>query len=179
MAKKLLALVIVVALVAGGAAVALGVGPLGDAPQSGAESGDDVESFPTETAESTNDGGDTSSTTTAEQPFTLTVDSIEECGETCRDVTTTLTNEQSSTASNVTVYTRIYAGNGTDGDVVWEGTESVGAMDAGESGTDTTRVELSLRDGYAIQSADGWITVQTTVQSENETMTTTEQRQVA
>jgi Rieske Fe-S protein len=51
-------------------------------------------------------------------------------------------------ATDVAVDTRIYAGNGTDGDVVWEG-------------------------------AGGWITVRTTIQSAEETVTVTQRRQVA
>ncbi|AXG11426.1 hypothetical protein DU484_17065 [Haloplanus rubicundus] len=38
---------------------------------------------------------------------------IEECGRTCRNVTSTLTNDGTA-ASDVTVYT--HAGNGVDGD---------------------------------------------------------------
>ena len=55
-------------------------------------------------------------TARSESPFGFVVDQIETCGETCRDVTTTPTNRQSTAASDVTVTTRIYAGNGTDGD---------------------------------------------------------------
>lgn len=183
MIKKLLAVGAVLLLIVGiGAAFATGVGP---AP--GGDSGSDIESFPTETPESSSDsdttsdgttGGDDVTATTTGPPFTFTIDQIAECGQTCRDVTTTLTNEQSTADSNVTVYTRIYAGKGTDGDVVWEGTESVGALDAGESYTGTKRVELSMGDAYTIQQRDGWITIQTTVDSDGETMTFTEQRQV-
>jgi hypothetical protein len=94
-------------------------------------------------------------------------------------VTSTLTNQQDTTAEDVTVYTRIYAGNGTDGDQVWEGSESVGTLDASESYTATKRVELSFADAYAIDQEDGWITVQTTVETADQTVTFTEQRQVA
>ena len=123
--------------------------------------------------------GGTDEATAAERPFGFTVDRIEECGRTCRDVTATVTNQQSTEASDVTVETRIYAGNGTDGDPVWTGERAIGELAAGESATNTTRVDLGLSDAVAIESEDGWITIETTVSSDGETMTITERRQVA
>ncbi|MBX0324167.1 hypothetical protein EGH21_14105 [Halomicroarcula sp. F13] len=179
MRTKLLAVGGVVLLLAGAAGAVL----TGFGPASGGDSGSDVESFPTETpAERTTDSGGADSaetTATATPPFGFTIDDIENCGQTCRDVTSTLTNQQDTTATDVTVYTRIYAGNGTDGDVVWEGSEPVGTLDAGESYTATKRVELSYSEALAIENEDGWITVQTTVQSDDRTVTFTDQRQVA
>jgi hypothetical protein len=122
---------------------------------------------------------ETGTATAAERPFGFTVDRIEECGRTCRDVTATVTNQQSTEASDVTVETRIYAGNGTDGDPVWTGERAIGDLAAGESATNTTRVDLGLSDAVAIESEDGWITIETTVSSDGETMTITERRQVA
>lgn len=63
--------------------------------------------------------------------------------------------------------------------MVWEGTETVGDLGAGESYTATKRVELSLADGYAVERHDGWITIQTSIQSADGTVTFTEQRDVA
>lgn len=115
----------------------------------------------------------------ASQPFAVTIDSIERCGTTCRDVTTTLRNNQRTTARNVTVWTRLFAGRGTDGDVVWRGTERVGRLGPGASTTATNRVTLSLGDGLAIRSADGWVTLQTTVETAEGTVRFSERRQVA
>ncbi|MEF8855919.1 MAG: hypothetical protein V5A16_00705 [Haloplanus sp.] len=171
---SLVAVVAVVLLVA--IAVSLGVS---SGPASDGGSGADIESFPTETPTRTESGDSAGETTTTSEPepdFVFTIDRIEECGETCRDVTTTLTNDGAA-ATDVTVYSRIYAGNGTDGDVVWEGRERVGALDAGASYTTTEQVDLSLADAVAVESAGGWITVQTTVQSDEKTVTFTEQRQ--
>jgi hypothetical protein len=146
------------------------------------------EAFPTATpsdAETPSDGGDDVETTTADgtstetPPFGFAIDSIEECGQTCRDVTSTLTNQQDTTAENVTVSTRIFAGQGTDGDEIWRGQEDAGTLAAGESYTATNRVELSLSEGLKIQNNDGWITVQTTVETEDQTVTFTDERQVA
>lgn len=174
---------IVVLLPGGGLAFASGF-----SPGSGGDDGATTE-FPTATAapgstptpDGTGDGGDgTGSTTTpVQQPFAVTVDRVEECGRTCRDVTVSLTNRQSDPASGVTVYTRVFAGNSTDeDDVVWRGTEDVGGLAAGETHTTTKRVELSYSEAYEVQQADGWITVQTTVQTDDRTVTFVERRQV-
>ncbi|MFC7046741.1 hypothetical protein ACFQH6_16190 [Halobacteriaceae archaeon GCM10025711] len=181
---KLLGVLALVVLVGGVAAFATGFGP---AP--GGDTGADDGSFPTETTTTAADtgagggssgGSDAATTTTATAPpFTFVVEKVEECGTTCRDVTTTLTNEQSTPASDVTVHTRIFAGKGTDGDVVWKGSEPVGVLDAGESYTATRRVELSMMDAYKIKQNDGWITIQTSVTADGETTTFTEQRDVA
>lgn len=171
--------VVVVLLVA--LPVILEVGFVSD---DGGDSASTVESFPTETPAATGtesgseDGATGDAETTETGPsYAFVIERIESCGETCRDVTTTLTSEGAA-STDVTVYTRIYAGNGTDGDVVWEGSEPVGDLDAGESYTATKRVELSMTDAFAVQQADGWITIQTTIQSDEKTVTTTEQRKV-
>ncbi len=156
---------------------------LAAAPGSG-DGGDTAstdDSFPTETpADSTTgvDDGATDTDADTGPSFAFEIDRIESCGETCRDVTTTLTSEGAG-STDVTVYTRIYADNGTDGDVVWQGSEPIGDLDAGESYTGTKRVDLSITDAYAIQQSGGWITIQTTIQSDEKTVTTTERRQVA
>ncbi|MFW5919811.1 MAG: hypothetical protein ACOCSF_06415 [Halanaeroarchaeum sp.] len=171
------ALVVLVVLV-----VALAIGAVlytGAGPAPGGDSGDDIEEFPTEHA---TDAGSTETTATDEgDPFTFTIDNIEECGQTCRDVTATLDNNQNETATNVTVYIRIFAGeNNTDTeDVVWEGTEEVGTMEAGTSHTTTERVELSLQEGRKIDQENGWITMLTTVESDDRTVTFQSSEQVA
>jgi len=152
-----------------------GLGP------SDGDSGEDIESFPTETPAEAEPESESGETTAAAEPgpaFAFTIDRIEECGRTCRDVTSTLENDGDTAASDVTVYTRIYAGNGTDGDVIWEGRERVGELGAGESYTTTERVELSLADAVAVENEDGWITVQTTIESDEKTVTDTQRRQV-
>jgi len=182
---KLLAMGGVIALLlagVGGAFVA-GIGPF-----QAESSGEDISEFPTETAEATEsdttttdtgDTGDSDGGAASTLPFAFTVDSIEECGQTCRDVTSTLTNQQNSTADDITVYTRIYAGNSTGGDVVWEGSEDVGTLEADGSYTTTRRVDLSFGDAYAIEQANGWITIRTTVETADQTVTLSDQRKVA
>lgn len=182
-----------------GAAFYTGVGP---AP--GGESGDPIDEFPTETEsesapaeddgaegtesaqESDEDAGGTESDQEPDDeadasPFLFGVDDVEECGQTCRDVTATVYNNQNEPASEVTVYTRIFAGeNNTDADdVVWEGTEDVGTLDAGASHTTTERVDLSLQQAFEIERNDGWITILTTVESDDETVTFSDSEKVA
>ncbi|MFC6872675.1 hypothetical protein [Halobellus marinus] len=179
--KLIVAVVLIVALGAG--AVVVG----GDLLSGG--NSDDTEPFPTATATQTpasgDDGGAEGATTAASAgtptpPFAFTIDNIEECGQTCRDVTSTLTNQQDTTAEDVTVYTRMFAGNETnEDDEVWRGSADVGTLEPGESHTETRRVELSLSDGLAIQNAGGWITIQTTVETADQTITFSERRKVA
>jgi hypothetical protein len=195
------ALVATLVLVLLGAGVAFafttGVGPLPGGSDAGDQSNDP---FPTQTAAPSDDatgsssgssggesggtdGGDASSgdqtRTASPEPFAFTIDRIEECGQTCRDVTSTVTNRQSEAASGVTVYSRIYVGNSTDSDdVVWRGSEEIGDLAAGESYTATKRVQLSFSEAFAVQQADGWITVQTTIETDQQTLTYTERRDV-
>jgi hypothetical protein len=181
MNEKLVALVgVLLLLLSGGvAAYVTGTGPF-----QAASSGEDISAFPTETTEiaetaATDGDSDPSAGGAASSPpFDFTVGAIEECGRTCRDVTSTLTNQQNSTAESITVYTRIYAGNTTNGDAVWEGSEDVGRLEPDRSYTTTRRVDLSFGDAYAIEQADGWITVQTTVETADRTVTISEQRDV-
>ncbi len=159
--------VVVLVVAAGlGAALYTGAGP---AP--GGDSGDEIEEFPTADDANTED----SDTTSPDEmdPFSFTIDDIEECGETCRDVTATLDNNQEETATNVTVYIRIFAGqdNTDTEDIIWEGTEDAGTMAAGEDHTTTERVELPLQDARKIDQEDGWITILTTVESDDTTVT--------
>ncbi|MFB6119158.1 hypothetical protein [Halosegnis sp.] len=175
-----LAVVVLVAPVGAGA-LATGFGP--------APGGDSGTPAPTPVSTGTvydgdgggSDGGGSDTTATqAPPPFDFTIDSIEKCGQTCRDVTATLSNQQSTAASGVTVYTQIYAGNTTDSDDrVWSGTEDVGALAANDSYTSTNRVELSLTEANKVQNNDGWITIVTTVESDDTTITFTERRDVA
>jgi hypothetical protein len=136
---------------------------------------------PTETAAGTSAGTatDTATATAAGDPFSFFITEITNCGDTCRDISAELTNEQSSEAGNVTTYTRIYAGNTTAEDAkVWENRKQFGAMAPGETQQTTQRVEFSLTDAVTINEKDGWVTIVTTINSEDETMTVTERRKV-
>lgn len=182
--------------VGGAAAFVTGFGPMGNL--GGGDSGD-VTNTPESTGTvwdgSGGDGGSgdasgdsagtsgASGSTAAQQqsgpPFSFTVQSISKCGQTCRDVTVKLTNNQDQRAEDVSVYTRIFAGKTTDKDSkIWEVRRDVGSLGAGESTTATSRVKLSYSEGYQVQQNDGWITIVTTVSSADKTITFKEQRDV-
>ena len=164
-----------VVVVGGAAAFATGFGP---APGGSDEA---IGDFPTSTATPTPSSGVVAASTTSEPrpEFAFTVDRTESCGQTCRDVTSTLENTGNETATGITVYTRIYAGQDTSGDVIWQGTEDVGSLDPVATVTTTMRVELSLSEAATVQRERGWITVQTAVESDQRTVTFTDSRQVA
>ncbi|MFD1599055.1 hypothetical protein [Halobellus rarus] len=180
--KPIVVLALLVAVVAG--AVVIG----GDAlPGS---DGADSDPFPTatstpgETTQTSADSEpagttDTAAASTPTPPFGFVIENIEECGTTCRNVTSTLTNQQDTTAEEITVHSRIFAGQGVDeDDQIWRGEEPVGTLGPGESYTTTREVELSFQEGLAVQNEDGWITIQTTVETADQTVTFTEERQV-
>lgn len=180
--SRVFAGIIVVALVASGAGAALfvGVGPVADSTGEGGPATSVSQQEP-----SGGDGGGSGSaepaTEPAPPPFTFAVDAIEECGQTCRDVTVTLYNQQDDTATGVTVVTRIYAGqdNTDSGDMVWETEVAVGTLEADAAYTTTERVELSYGEAFSVQQQGGWITVHTTVRSDERTVTFEESQQVA
>jgi len=112
-------------------------------------------------------------------PFEVQIGRIESCGRFCRDITASLTNRQSTAATNVVVTTRLYPGNRTDGRPVWTGEVAVGRLGPGATATTSERVELSVFDAVAVSDAGGWVTVSTTIRSDRRTVTVTERRQVA
>lgn len=172
-------LVVVIAVAGVGAALYTGIGP---APGGG--SSEEIEEFPTaedteadstegDSTEADTDDGESGSTGDEEiEPLSFTIDDIAECGSTCRDVTATLDNNQNETESNVTVFIRIFAGedNTETDDIVWEGTEEAGTIAAGESYTTTERVDLSFQDARKVDE-EGWITILTTIESDDTTVT--------
>ncbi|MDZ7701396.1 MAG: hypothetical protein U5J98_04635 [Halobacteriales archaeon] len=171
-------LVVLVLAMGLGWAVYSGVGP---AP-GGTDSGEPLTDFPTATpGDDSSSTGESGPTATAEPPFAFTIDAVEECGQTCRDVTASLHNNQDESATGTTVFTRVFAGqdNTDTDDLVWEGKEEVGTLDAGATHTATRRVELSLQDGLKIDQHDGWITIVTTVQTDERTVTFRDSEQVA
>lgn len=123
-------------------------------------------------------GGDDTGTAS---PFSFAVDSIENCGRTCQDLTVTLRNNQPDAANQVTLHTRIFAGknNTGDSDEVWEDTLAVGTLESSGSYTTTERLEFSFREGQKITDEDGWITIRTTVESTETAITFERSRQLS
>jgi hypothetical protein len=118
--------------------------------------------------------------TAAPPPFGFEIVATEPCGQTCRDVTVELTNNRETAASGVTVSTRIFAGNETTEEaMVWDDEEDVGRVAAGETVTSTRRVELGFSGGIAVQNSGGWVTIVTTVASDEATVTFERTEQVA
>lgn len=148
----------------------------GDGPDDARSSADDGAA----TAGSTADDGATGDDASAGPPFRFRIETIERCGRTCRDVTATLVNGQDQGASDLVVETAIYAGNDTnDGDRVWRDSERVGSLAADAEHTSTRRVDLGWGGGLAVKRAGGWITVETTVETAERSVTLERQREVA
>lgn len=128
--------------------------------------------------DTTTTGAETTATTTAEpEPasFLFTVDRVERCGRTCRDVTVTVRNQGGTAAENVDVGVRVLA----DGEALWTGSQSFDRIGAGESRTQTERVNLGLFGGAKVKANDGYVTIETTIEWDGGQQTFTERRQVA
>lgn len=123
------------------------------------------------TAETNETAGDSD----GDPAFDGTVDRIEDCGTTCRDVTATLSNVGDATATSVAVEFRL----SVDGDRIRANEESVGTLAAGESYTTAQRIELGYGDALAIERNDGWVTIETVIRFDGGTVVTAEERQVA
>jgi len=125
-------------------------------------------------------GGDDGTETTPDEPaFTVVADNTEKCGRTCRDVTSTVTNRHNATAENVSVATQIYAGKRATANRSGGGRPTSAPLEEGKSHTATKRIQLSFGDAIAVKGASGWVTIETTVESDGETVTLTERRDVA
>lgn len=116
--------------------------------------------------------------TASSQPFALETRDVETCGMLCRNVTSTVTNDQSAGARDITITTRLYAGNDTDGEVRWQATERVGRLGPGETYRTIQGVELQLADALAIRDTGGWVTIDSTVETADQSVTVTDRREV-
>jgi hypothetical protein len=84
--------------------------------------------------------------------FQFEVLDLESCGRTCRDANVELTNSGDA-AIDVAATSRLYAGKAGD-DKVWEGTEAIGDMDAGETVQRTIRIELNFVEASKLCGAN-------------------------
>lgn len=124
---------------------------------------------------SVNDTAGQNDTAETGEEWSFTIDSIESCGNTCRDVAATLENTGNTTRTGVTVTTKVYA----DGELLWEGTEDAGTLGSGESDTATRRVDVGYTGGLAIESNDGYVTIRTMVSYDGGRTVFEDRKQVA
>jgi hypothetical protein len=110
-----------------------------------------------------------------QRPFTLDVEKLDDCGNTCRDVTVSLTNNGGNPRENVSVTTNVYAGQ----DSVWQGEASVGTLASDESTRRTEHVDVGYVGGAKIERNGGTVTIETVVRWDGGAATYREQRQVA
>ncbi len=188
----LVAAVVALLVVASGVAVIAGVVPLpGDGPdvppptptaeppQDGTEPPRDATATPGAATGTPPPGDGPAATATPVAEFRIEVRNVEQCGTTCRDVTLALSNVGTASASGVSASVTLYAGNSTaEGDAVWTGDEDVGDLPAGGTFTTTRRVSLSFSEAFAVQQANGWVTIETTIRTDGRTVTFTERRNV-
>ncbi len=177
MDRTAVAVVVFAALVAGGLAFGVaylyGVGPLEEDPADGLEEPDDAGDV-VEVDDEDDDaaGGDDVGDARDGPAFEMEITEITHCGETCRDVDVTLRNNMDVEATEVVFYTRIYSGASTsEDDVVWADNRDVGAISAGDTLESTDRVELTSQKANDVRREDGDITIETTVESSQETVT--------
>ncbi|NHN61168.1 MULTISPECIES: hypothetical protein [Halorussus] len=171
------AVVLLFSLAAGGVLLA-GDDGLGGTPD--APAGDSTTTTTTGSGGSPTDtaSGDSASDATAtpsDSGYAFTIQSIEDCGSTCRDVTARLDNSGGAVREEVEVTTKMYA----DDDLLWAGNETVGRLGPGESHTSTRRVDVGFSGGLAISANDGYVTIVTVVRSEGGTARFSERRKVA
>lgn len=107
--------------------------------------------------------------------YDFAIERIERCGTTCREVTAALANAGDRPRRNVRVTTRVYA----DGDLLWEGDESVGHLEPGESHTTAKRVNVGLAGGVKIRANGGYVTIVTVVESAGGSARFEQRRKVA
>lgn len=107
-------------------------------------------------------------------PFSFHIKQIEDCGQTCREVTASITNNQEATAEGVVVRSVIYTG----GDKIWEGQNTLGDIATDEQVTDTKTVKLGYMAAYKVKQNDGEILVKTYVTTGGVTYVYSENRDV-
>ncbi|SDJ85608.1 hypothetical protein [Natronorubrum texcoconense] len=90
---------------------------------------------------------------------------VVECGRTCREATTTLTNTGTDDATAVQVAATVVAGE----TLVWETDEEIGRLEAGETVTRTQRIDIDVVSALAIENNDRTVTITTTITSAQRT----------
>lgn len=99
--------------------------------------------------------------TNSSAPLAHTVVNITTCGQTCRLMNTTVTNEGNSTAEDTTVHYRIYSGD----EQVWRGNRTIGTLAVNETAALETRIEVGMGQGMQIRSNDGDVLIRSNITS--------------
>ncbi|MUW14354.1 hypothetical protein GJ633_06525 [Halorubrum sp. CBA1125] len=101
-----------------------------------------------------------------EGAFTLAVEDVRPCGQRCGAATLTITNTRGSLATNVSVEAVVYAGRSTDGTRIWTTTERAGDIRSGETTRLTQRATWNDETVDHVRAANGWVTFEITVRSD-------------
>lgn len=174
-----LAMVLVVGLsmLTVGAIPAAGATNLDESPADGPGVGPTTDESPAADGSSgpTSDG-DTNNrnATTRLEPFNLRQQNVTKCGMTCRVVTVTLTNMGNNMAKNISVESRIFAG---DSHIETRQT-TIRRLRPNETVVRTIRIDAGLQDVIRIKQNGGRITVQSTIKSDDHNMTKISQRKI-
>lgn len=101
-------------------------------------------------------------TNASSAPLSHTVENISNCGQTCRIMNATVTNQGNTTAANVEVQYRIYTGD----EQVWRGNATVGTLAVNASEPIQKRIEVSAGAGLMIRGNDGNVLIRANVTSD-------------
>jgi len=149
-------------LIAGVAVILLSVGGAitsGFVPEEGSDSEEPVTATSTEEHDS-------------DYPLAFEIEGSTECGLTCRRVNTTVTNQGDETLTDVRLEHELYTrdGDGNADEVAWDGSATVGAVEAGETAISRVEVEVDIDDGAAIKDRGGLLVTTMRSDAGNETI---------
>ena len=156
---------LIIGLIAVGLVFLLGGGVF--SPDTPTDSSD--ESPQSSTTEKPSESSDAGTPSTTEEPAPTQSDvpepefgidvvrnSVEECGFTCRDVsaTATISNTGEADAEDVQVELLLFVPAGDTNRTIWEGSESVGLLPAGDSHSTTRDIRISGTDSLSVYEND-------------------------
>jgi len=104
---------------------------------------------------------------------TVSIDEIERCDLTCRNVSYTIENPTEESISDLTTDVTVTSGDET----LWSGESTVGDVGAGEQATVTDQIDLDTAAAATIRANDGRVTIEVTVTADGEDHTVTFERE--
>jgi hypothetical protein len=150
--------VLVVALAGAGVAFGLGVGPF--------DAGETVDS---EALDERSVGN---------ASLSHRIDSVSECGRTCRVMNATVTNDGGKPAQNVEVTYNVFTASDDGQTRVWNGTIEIGQVDNGTTEPISAEIKVGLAEANEIRGNDGVVTVKSNVSSDQGSVVDTTQEDV-